>query len=265
MPSRDELIEQLKDIINVSDLTDVRSRLNDLIKELESGKLATIDEFFTAVGRGMTNAQRKLDLESYDYITRGRPDFAPETMFRLPKATANLKLQLNSVTEQGIDFLVFERSNTTSQTIEQEISFEIVSVMPPPEAIADLSNLPLGQIVVTNADQRARVKAKLKDVALDLPATDPLQVLASDDGFRRTLLFQSDELDVVIYLPKATGNPERGALGYTSPKEDRQWKQLLNANNDKGPKSAIQARVFAHALVPIADAQEQALIALKRT
>lgn len=226
-----------------------------------SGK--TIEEFFTAVGAGARQAQAQLDVESHRYINE-RPAFAPETMFRIPKVSANLKLGMETTKEGAINFLIFKRGTTEKEYLEQEIAFDIVTAMPPPDAMGNLADLPLGRTIASSQEVREEAKKRLtseqnkqrnKDDA-GQKLVEIIKRISKQAEFRRTVLFKSPAQDVFLHVPKAAPDnrtPEVDAVLITAPMNDDKW----TAHHVTSTTPNLRHLVVA--MLPFIDRQEEIL------
>lgn len=98
-----------------------------------------LETFFDEVGRGMVTAQRELDQASRDYnqwaAARGG---AQPTAFRIPKASAEFQFGTQTTDEGGFNLLILSDKHSTQNTITHKVSFDVVSVPPPPEVLQAL-------------------------------------------------------------------------------------------------------------------------------
>ena len=255
-----------------------KKNLEKIKKQLEAGVVSesidsgseepqatSIDSFFSAVGSGVREAQTKLDLQSFEYM-RNRPAFAPETMFRMPKVSANLKLGMTYSKESGFNFLVIKKSSETSQTIEQEISFDIVSAPPPPNTMEGFAQLPIDPVLITNAVERDLVKQRLtaeKSVAgqAGTEAGKVIGEMLKKDAFRRVLVFRDHERwTLMLISPPAERVPNK-------PNESAAFLLLPYEKGADSPKALPFNHRMAHfysLLFPIADKQNEFLTDLDR-
>jgi len=224
----------------------------------------SIEGFFNAVGTGVREAQDSLDLQSIQYI-RNRPSFAPETMFRVPKVSANLKLGMTYSKSTGINFLVIKRGSETSRTMEQEISFDIVSAPLPPDSLEGFAELPIDPILITNVVERELVKTRLEQEknGKTHTGTDVGKVIGEmlqKDAFRRVLVIRGEinwTLLLVVPPEKRTPPPSSSASILVLPVDPK----------DGVPKSLIANQRMNHfykLLFPIVDRQNQLLNDLDR-
>ena len=254
-----------------------KNNLELIRKQLESGvtteaakpgldepQATSIEGFFSAVGTGVREAQESLDLQSVQYI-RNRPSFAPETMFRVPKVSANLKLGMTYSEETGINFLVIKRGSETSRTMEQEISFDIVSAPLPPDSLEGFAELPIDPILITNVIEREQVKRRLdqEKKGKTHTGTDAGKVIDDmllKDAFRRVLVIRGDKNWTLLLVDppeKRTPPPSSSASILVLPVDPK----------DGVPKSLIANQRMNHfytLLFPIVDTQNQLLTDLGR-
>lgn len=231
----------------------------------DESQATSIGDFFNAVGSGVRDAQETLDTQSFEYM-RNRPSFAPETMFRMPKVSANLKLGMTYIEGKGFNFMVIKKSSETSQTIEQEISFDIVSAPPPPNTMEGFAELPIDPVLISSAVERDLVKQRLtaeKSVAANV-GTDAGKVIGEmlkKDVFRRVLIFRDHERwTLMLISPAAERVPNK-------PNESTAFLLLPYEKGEDSPKALPFNRRMAHfysLLFPIADKQDELLTALDR-
>ena len=231
----------------------------------EESQATSIEGFFNAVGSGVRDAQETLDLQSFEYM-RNRPAFAPETMFRMPKVSANLKLGMTYSEKKGFNFLVIKRGSETSQTMEQEISFDIVSAPPPPNTMEGFAELPIDPVLITNTVERDLVKQRLtaeKSVAgqAGTEAGKVISEMLKKDAFRRVLIFRDHERwTLMLISPPAERVPNK-------PNESTAFLLLPYEKGADSPKALPFNRRMAHfysLLFPIADKQDELLTDLGR-
>ena len=231
---------------------------------LDEPQATSIEGFFSAVGTGVREAQESLDLQSVQYI-RNRPSFAPETMFRVPKVSANLKLGMTYSEETGINFLVIKRGSETSRTMEQEISFDIVSAPLPPDSLEGFAELPIDPILITNVIEREQVKTRLdqEKKGKTHTGTDAGKVIDDmllKDAFRRVLVIRGGKNWTLLLVDppeKRTPPPSSSASILVLPVDSK----------DGVPKSLIANQRMNHfytLLFPIVDTQNQLLTDLDR-
>jgi len=237
---------------------------------------SNIQEFFQAIGEGVRAAQQNLDDQSAAYI-RNRPAFAPETVFRVPKVSANLRLGLTKVGTRGFNFIVINKAEET-QEVEQEISFEVVAAPPPPDALEAIADLPLGQIIASNPIDRNAARERLaqeaerqKQIVVDSggqnqDASDFAVVadkILDGDAFRRVLVHRSGGRYVLVFVP-ADRDPTRPEVGVA----------ILALPEFADAEAAVVAKEYAKAetrsrallevLIALADRQAELLTNLER-
>jgi len=227
----------------------------------------SIEGFFNAVGSGVREAQESLDLQSVHYM-RNSPSFAPETMFRVPKVSANLKLGMTYSEESGINFLVIKSGSETSRTMEQEISFDIVSAPLSPDALEGLAELPVAPILITNAIERELVMRRLLEEKKGgtHTGTDVGKVIGEmlqKNAFRRVLVIRGEKnWTLMLAIP-----PEKRLPPPSSPSKSASVLVLPIEQTDGVPKSLIANQRMNHfyrLLFPIVDKQTRLLTDLDR-
>ena len=241
-----------------------------------------IEAFFDAIGEGVRAAQVNLDLQSAAYMQNKHP-FAPETMFRLPRVSANLRLGMRFEKRKGFDFFVFENTEEKTQFSEQEISFEIAAVHPPPDALAATAELPLGRVIASSIEDRARAHERLKSertrqVRIAKKAEQEggaderarrfvagANALSKQADFRRVLVLHGNDKLVLVKVPEASERtpekPDIGVIILSLPME----------SNSESPVEAtaitrtdVRSRTLFEALAQVADLQASLLTSLGR-
>jgi len=237
---------------------------------------SNIQEFFQAIGEGVRAAQQNLDDQSATYM-HNRPAFAPETVFRVPKVSANLRLGLTSVGTRGFNFIVINKSEETRE-VEQEISFEVVAAPPPPDALEAIADLPLGQIVASNpidrnaardrlAEEAERQKQIVVDTNGENQAASDFAVISDKlldgDTFRRVLVHRSGGRYVLVFIPaeRDPARPEVGIAILALP-------EVADANAEvvakEYTKADTRSRALLEVLIALGDRQAELLANLDR-
>lgn len=235
--------------------------------DTDESQATSIEGFFNAVGTGVREAQESLDMQSIQYM-RNSPAFAPETMFRVPKVSANLKLGMTYSEDTGINFLVIKRGSETSRSMEQEISFDIVSAPPPPDTLEKYADLPIDPILVTSAIEREWVMERLKKEKKDgnhagTPVGEIIGAMLQKDAFRRVLVIRGEK-DWTLMLVES---PDKRLPPPSSPSKSASVLVLPIEQEDGVLKSLIanqRMNHFYNLLFPIADKQTQLLADLDR-
>jgi hypothetical protein len=248
---------------------------------LEDKGSSNFQDFFQSLGEGIRVAQDSLDAQSEDYMRR-RPAFAPETMFRIPKVSANLRLGIERKAGKAFDFVVIERTEESSNIVEQEISFDIIAAPPPPNALEAMADLPLGRVVVSNLVDREAAKERLKKelerqkgvikegqaAKKALKAAEDFVAIANDifddSHFRRTLVHRSDVKFVFAFVPPGydVEKPDVG-VGLLVLPIDEQSDLPVEAVRFGG--TDIRSRIFSEILAPLSDRQSVMLAELGRS
>lgn len=173
---------------NVRDDETFSRRVRTLEKELTEleqllGRRSHLARFFEEVGRGVTDAQRHLDRETAAY-NRGSPP--QPSLFRIPKASAEIRFAISSLTASGMN--VFVASSTEEERRQQQhsVSFDVVAAPPPADYRAQTA--PLRSLVVLDPTLREHVRNRLAG-----SRTQYMQAFAKEEGFDHTVLFQFQE------------------------------------------------------------------------
>lgn len=262
-----------------------RTALGTMITELNTlpeARARAISDFFTTVGEGARSAQQQLDDQTAIYL-QGRPDFSPETTFRIPKVTANLKLAMTEIDSKRVGFIISRKTEESQSLLEQEISFDIVATPPPPEALPGLATLPLGPVIATsNADRMAALETlKQADPGNDPHFATARQIIVAKDSnqefsesYRHTLVLASEDAFVFVYvLPGDRRNSklleERGAVVMVPRKaggalEATSFGGVELYGNEDQKKPVKFMRYPLYALAPLADRQAELLTQLGR-
>jgi hypothetical protein len=160
-------------------------------------------EFLDSVGESVVQAQRSLDARSRDYLleTSGVPHASP-SLFRMPKLSAQIRSALRQTDEKGLSLVIFKNKTEAEQQHEQTISFEIVSVPPPPGAALQVA--PLRWVFFRAARREILKSAERAGLPPDV-LEDADALLISDLGDNaRLLAYSSDTRTYVATLAADT-------------------------------------------------------------
>ena len=242
--------------------------VKDMSAPPDGDQATSIEGFFNAVGSGARKAQEALDLESLEYM-KNRQSFAPETMYRIPKVSANLKVGMTVSEDKQINFLVIKSGSETSRTLEQEISFDIVSAPPPPDSLEGFAELPINPIMITSQIERDQIWQRLAQEKRNLAGLgDKEKEVVSDmskkNASRRTLAFRGENSwTLMLVLPPA----ERSSPQSKTPSQNASVLVLPFERKDGPPKCLIANQRMNHfysLLFPYGDRQNQLLTELDR-
>lgn len=176
---------------------------------------STISAFFDEVGRGVVAAQRQLDAQSRDYMNQVR-DFPP-TMFRLPRASAEIKFGMSEKKGGGFNIFIASRTDEREESMQHSVSFDVVAAPLPPDVQAALESRLIEFPLVANRFERDEIQGRLKSVAADegLAAShrEAAAELARPERFDRALVISLADVEPgtwAIVEPRipATGEPE---------------------------------------------------------
>jgi len=203
--SDDELFEEK----TAKNLERVKKELAELEK-ITPGATAPmeIQTFFQTVGEGVIAAQKALDERSKQYLD-SRPVHVLPSVFRIPKASAEIQFAIESTETEKFSVLVFGSSDSRQQSQQHKVSFDIVAAPPPPDIMAKLSELPLRALLVANRDERRIAREKVSDFAQTVSGgiRKKAQKFAKEETFRKVLVLRGNELWALL-LPTATqGRP----------------------------------------------------------
>jgi hypothetical protein len=154
-------------------------------------------DFFLKVGKGLVDAQRKMDSESLVYLQEvsSQPHVLP-TIFRIPKLSANVKFALTQEQDKSVG-IIFYKDETKAQTLNQQsVEFDIVSVPAP----AQLSS-PLSVTLILSKTQRQEILKAVGDYRV------PGDTTGANTEARlglRAALANPDQ--IIIYSPSVEGN-----------------------------------------------------------
>jgi hypothetical protein len=112
----------------------------------------SIGEFFRSVGSGLIEAQKKLDIESENYVrsalqkgaagpdATGAPSMA--STFRIPRVNAELKCSLETDRERKLNLIFYSDRNDVRELHQQTVQLEIIAVPAPADYINYLKKAP---------------------------------------------------------------------------------------------------------------------------
>lgn len=162
-----------------------------------------LETFFDQVGQGMLAAQRQLDLAAADYnrwaAARGG---AQPSAFRIPKASAEFQFGTQTTDEGGFNLLILSDKHSTQNTITHKVSFDVVSVPPPPEVLQAL------------AQGRAALAELLAQVRDDADASDSERDIAGLllDHLDQAAWLRGDGASLLAWTRYADGKPAEVCL-----------------------------------------------------
>ncbi len=177
-------------------MSESRESPRDGIPAAGSSERLGFSEFLTEVGGAMMASQRALDAESLRYLAESRqsPHVQP-SVFRIPKLSAEMKFALEKSASQGVNLIFFQNQSVAKEMHQQSISFELVAVPPPPDALSRGPELPAELILVTGQTERENVIAAGTGVPGGLPDdADPAAIvlLAHREGGGHLVLYAAE-------------------------------------------------------------------------
>lgn len=107
--------------------------------ESESISKISLSDFFSNVGSSVIEAQHSLDKEIasrriHDHLNPLTRTI-PRAMYRIPRVSAEINLGLDLSDSKKVNMFVFGKEYSEKESMQQKVSFEIVSVPPPVELI----------------------------------------------------------------------------------------------------------------------------------
>lgn len=175
----------------------------------------TISDFFLSVGKGVVKAQQALDQESLDYL-RSQP--VMPSVFRVPKASAEISFALSSVAKESWNVLIYGSSSQQSERNEQKVTFDVVAVPPPPELFAGNGGFLTGRGIRSALLERLKQYASVNYpnyAAIEKPKDPAVKQLQRYLGdFDATLIFlgkdAAADVWVLLYPFSDEETPEPG-------------------------------------------------------
>ena len=141
-------LDALSTLLESGDGDAAKAALDALRDRLKSGRLASrapasaprgLETFFDEVGRGMLAAQQQLDQASFEYNAQAQASGVQPTAFRIPRASAEFQFGTESTQSGGLNLLILSSEHTTKDSITHKVSFDVVTVPPPPDVMLALS------------------------------------------------------------------------------------------------------------------------------
>jgi len=165
-------LDALSTLLETEDIGPAKAALDALRDSLKSGRPASrargLETFFDEVGRGMLAAQQQLDQASFEYNAQAQAQAngSLPTAFRIPRASAEFQFGTESTQSGGLNLLILSSEHTTKDSITHKVSFDVVAVPPPPDAMLALSQ------------ERAGLRSLLEGVRDDEDASESERDLA---------------------------------------------------------------------------------------
>lgn len=199
----------------------------------ESTSKVSLSTFFSNVGSSVIEAQDLLDKEISAKRIHDHLDpltgTIPRAMYRIPKVSAEVNLGFDLSDSKKVNMFVFGKEHSEKESMQQKVSFEIVSVPAPIELIDEtaerrviLDRLALG----TDSDDKKTIRDGLGAafvrrgpeswlVALGTAAPPPSVILAlipyasTQEVTCKRIASDSEELIGVWLMPLASSRQER--------------------------------------------------------
>lgn len=173
----------------------IKSALAKLEDELPFKEGLSIGSFIEQFGEGVVNAQEELDKKSKAYLSklqsRDEINVALPSLYRIPKASAELSFSMEYEKERGFNLFVYGKKDTRTERQQQKISFDIVAAPPPAELMDALS---LGEIDIAwilNIIERTQILAIVEQHHVaESNALKKEQIAILKNNFDRTLIFR---------------------------------------------------------------------------
>jgi hypothetical protein len=105
----------------------------------------TFREFFLAVGSGLVDAQKQLDVRSREYLgSVASSQFLLPSVFRIPKLSAEMKFSLQNDGKEKFNVIFYGKESSSQSLNQQSVQFDVVSAPPPtPGLVAPLGYEPV--------------------------------------------------------------------------------------------------------------------------
>jgi len=119
---------------------------------------STFATFLTEVGGATVEAQRRLDQSNRDLVREAVSQrLAPGGVFQIPKVSGEVKFALTQRTNRGLNLIFHSKGSSSEERNEQTLSFDIVSVPPPPELLRQAGESFADANPLIAASQRAMI------------------------------------------------------------------------------------------------------------
>lgn len=188
---------------------DALKKMRSILAELEkitpgASTPMQIKDFFDSIGTGMVAAQQTLDDQSLDYL-KSRPGFTLPSVFRIPKASAEIQFAIETEQEQKFNVIVYGASDSRQQSQQHKVSFDIVSVPPPAEVLAKLevSALTIQRFLETNPLLRMQIRERVSKAAdgLGINLKAKVDTFIDENTYPFVLVFRIGD-QVALILPQ---------------------------------------------------------------
>ena len=159
----------------------------------------SIGSFIEQFGEGVVNAQEELDRRSKTYLSKlqnaDEATAALPSLYRIPKATAELSFSMEYEKERGFNLFVFGKKDARTERQQQKISFDIVAAPPPVELLEALSVAEMDAAWVLNILEREQILESIsQNLASETDAVKIGNIKALKNNFDRTLAFRKGAL-----------------------------------------------------------------------
>ena len=147
-----------------------------------------ISDFFEDIGAGVVAAQEHLDNQTRAYL-ENRSDLSVPSLFRIPKASAEIHFSIEEQTSKGFNVMVFKSSDSRQQQQQHKVSFDIVAVPPPPELLQQLGTPKAREVFVLGPRERQEIRDR---------AGSPAAELLTDAVFPRVLILRGEDAHLLL-------------------------------------------------------------------
>jgi len=255
-----ELAENLSVERAAAKLEKVSREVGKLEEVTPGGTPATdIETFFRTVGDGIVSAQTELDERSRHYLA-GRPDHAVPSVYRIPKASAEISFAMKQESSKKFSVLVFSSGDSRQQSQQHKVSFDILAAPPPPELMGNLERPRIGLDFVADIGEREQALEKLRRFAKTASEEHKVRIraLTRPKAFRRTIVFRDDQ-HWLLLMPVIL---DTGKLSLELIQVSRTTNEVLPARHTPPKTLPSSLTVIAGFLHGLAERQEARLIAM---
>ena len=157
----------------------------------------------------MLAAQQQLDQASFEYNAQAQAQAngSLPTAFRIPRASAEFQFGTESTQSGGLNLLILSSEHTTKDSITHKVSFDVVAVPPPPDAMLALSQ------------ERAGLRSLLEGVRDDEDASESERDLARllIEHLKQAQWLRGDRLSLLCWAqPRDNGEASEVVLALFS-------------------------------------------------
>ncbi len=163
---------------------------------------STFANFLSEVGRAAIDTQKSLDQANRAAVAASlATGGVPVGVFQMPKLHGEIRFALEKIDSKKVGLVFYSKKQEEQRLNEQSLSFDILSVPPPPELLQSVRRSNPGLSLVLSREQRNAIFDLLDEVKEVLGKDETPQPPNLLEKHRALLKGSPQERDTVILIP----------------------------------------------------------------